>query len=678
MADFDIKPEDIKDTSGLGDKISEMYNRSKATMDLRTNNFELFTKISHNMNLYEKRRNTEFSEGTTQALKRKLRAQTLQRVPDGEITTQFDKNSIEQVETEFLFDTKIVRSEFDGKDMMKNLWRAFNTSYDYGFACIRTGFERDLDGDLRISWKQIGWNDVYPAPDCDFIEEAEWYVIREYISRAEIKALIDWDTETVKDKTYFEDTVKFLSDWEPSEGPEYDSIPLADKKKGVTKVESIEVLTLYKRGADEFYSYVPSCHAMLRMVKNEDPRKDVPIHFLILEPDPEFPLGCSSVMWTLAQQQFADAFQTSAYQTLLLATKPPIMATGNLMNAKIRMEPAAFWDLGNNPNNKIEKFPVETTTITQYGSILENIGANMMKNLNVTDQTIASDANVARYSGTAPGVHEQAKDKTITINQYAKRIEIFFCEWANHALRSYIASMGGKIKMTVDEPTRRRIWDIEMARDQRRKQSGEKPGESIIDGDKIEIDFDNLSTDLLSFSVRAGSLIETREEEERRNIQEMLIPVSQMLGNVSEKNRGAFEQNIMQMMARLFDLSNIDVSAQTSQRIDDQLLLEAQRATMDQVMAQQQQINQIAQQIMPNQGQQQPGATPNQGPQDQQQPSLAQPQGPQGQQQPGLMPNQEPLETIRAPQPDNPGLTPELQQGVPSDMNQISAQGNLQ
>ena len=144
----------------------------------------------------------------------------------------------------------------------------------------------------------------------------------------------------------------------------------------------------------------------------------------------------------------------------------------------------------------------------------------------------------------------------------------------------------------------------------------------------------------------------------------MLIPVSQMLGNVSEKNRGAFEQNIMQMMARLFDLSNIDVSAQTSQRIDDQLLLEAQRATMDQVMAQQQQINQIAQQLMSNQGQQQPGATP--------------PQGPQDQQQPGLMPNQEPLETIRAPQPDNPGLTPELQQGVPSDMNQISAQGNLQ
>lgn len=648
MGRFNIDPEDIRDTSGLGEKIDEMYNRSKATMNTRTDQFNLFTRISHNQSLYDRKRAKDvFSEGTTQALKRKIRAQTLQRVPDGEIQTQFDKNSIEQIETEFLFETKVLTSEFDGKDMLKNLWRAFNAAYDYGFACVRTGFERDLDGDLRISWKQIGWNDIYPAPDCDFIEEAEWYVVREYVSQSDIQALIDWDAETVKDKTYFEDTVKYLADWKPNDGPEYNSIPLQDDVKGVTKVESFEVRTLYRRGDDEFYTWVPSCQAMLRCVRNEDPRKDVPVHFLVLEPDPEFPLGCSSVMWTLAQQQFADAFQTSAYQTLLLATKPPIMATGNLMNAKIKMEPAAFWDLGNNPNNKIEKFPVETTTITQYGSILENVGANMMKNLNVTDQTIASDANVARYSGTAPGVREQARDKTITINQYAKRIEIFFCEWANHALRSYINSMSGKVKMTVNEETRRKIWDIEAVRDKNSMERGDKPGESIIDGDKITVDFNSLSTDLLSFKVRVGSLIETREEEERRNIQEMLVPVSQMLGNVSESNRAAFEKNIMQMMSRLFELSDIDISAQTASRIDDQLLVEAQRATMEQVMAQQQQIQQLAERLPEAQGQQPTQPTPGQ----------PTPQGPMPQ---GPLPQQQ--------APDAP-LTPPITGGVPSDLN---------
>ena len=647
MGHFDIKAADIKDESGVGAKIDEMYNRSKAQMNVRTNMFKLFTRLSHNQSLYTKGVNDVYSEGTTQALKRKIRAQTLQRVPDGEITTQFDKNSIEQVETEFIFDNKVLTSEYDGKDMLKNLWRAFNTAYDYGFACVRTGFEKDLDGDVRVSWKEIRWNDIYPAPDADFIEEAEWYVVREYISQEEIKALIDWDTETVKDRTYQEDTVKFLSDWNPKEGEEYNSIPMSDDMKGITKNESVEIRTLYRKGDDEFVTWVPSCQAILRIVKNEDPRKDVPVHFLILEPDPEFPLGCSSVMWTIAQQQFADAFQTSAYQTLLLATKPPIMATGNLMNAKIKMEPAAFWDLGNNPNNKIEKFPVETTTITQYGSILENIGSNMMKNLNITDQTIASDANVARYSGTAPGVREQSRDKTITINQYAKRVEIFFAEWANHALRSYLNSMSGEVEMTVDEQTRRRIWDIEMARDEGNQQRGEKPEKSIIDGDKITIDFDALSVDMLSFKVRTGSLIETREEEERRNIQEMLVPVSQMMGNVSEENRAVFEDNIMQMMSRLFELSNIDISAQTAKRIDDKLMLSAVRATMDEVANQQQQIQALAQQ----------------------QAMMRQANG---------NPNQEPIGTISAPQQGGEGLTPSIQQGVTSEQNQGGMPANQQ
>lgn len=120
---FDIKPEDIKDTTGIGQKIDEYYNRSKAQMNVRTNAFKLFTRLAHNQSLYTTNRNTLYSEGTTQALKRKIRAQTLQRVPDGEITTQFDKNSIEQVETEFIFDSKVLTSEYDGKDMLKNLAR---------------------------------------------------------------------------------------------------------------------------------------------------------------------------------------------------------------------------------------------------------------------------------------------------------------------------------------------------------------------------------------------------------------------------------------------------------------------------------------------------------------------------------------------------------------------------
>ena len=138
-------------------KFNDRQQRAKSSMDMRTKNHDIFSKISHMQNIYPLSGN-EWSEGSTQAIKRKIRAQTIQRVPDGEIVTQFDKNSIEQIEIEFIFKHKILTSEYDGKDMLKNIWRAFNYSYDYGFACVRSGFEKDLDG--RITALKTNMSEV--------------------------------------------------------------------------------------------------------------------------------------------------------------------------------------------------------------------------------------------------------------------------------------------------------------------------------------------------------------------------------------------------------------------------------------------------------------------------------------------------------------------------------------
>jgi hypothetical protein len=226
----------------------------------------------------------------------------------------------------------------------------------------------------------------------------------------------------------------------------------------------------------------------------------------------------------MAQQQFADAFQSVAYQTLLLSLKPPLQVFGNLANPKMKMKAGAIWQMGTNPNNKIEKFPIETTTLTGYNSILEGISARMMSSLNITDATVASDANVPHYSATPQGVEQQRLDKTITINQYQKRVEVFFAEWANHAMRSYINSFGSSIKsMVVDAKTRKRIESIEEAQQRETEMAmnqmfgqdiatdalEDTEVESIIDGNKINIDFSMFEDSLFSFEVRSGSLIES-------------------------------------------------------------------------------------------------------------------------------------------------------------------------
>lgn len=586
----EIKLEDIQDAAARK-KFDEHHKRAKSAMEQRTKGHQAFSKISHMQNLYEDRGGV-YSEGSTQAIKRKIRAQTIQRVPDGEIVTQFDKNSIEQVETEFIFEHKILQSEFDGKDMLKNLWRCFNAAYDYGFGCIRTGFETDTNDDIRISQTLIQWNDIWPDPDCKFIEEANWYLVREWISKADLEALID-ESDKLVDESYNEDVVRYLIKNDARDGIDGLSLPLADKKNGKSTIESIEVWTLYERGCSTFETYVPSVEAVLRTVDNYDPRKDVPLHFMILEPDPEFPLGCSSVLYTLAQQQFADAFQTTAYQTLLLAAQPPLMTYGNLTPSKYKMRPRAVWPMGTNPNNKIEPFRVETSALNQYGNILQNVSSNMMKNLNVADGTIASDAHVAGWSNTPKGVESQRQDKTITINQYQKRVEVFFSEWANHALRSYFNAMDGEQEMTVDETTRRKVADIESS-----LMENDEKYESIINENKIMIDFSQLNADMLDFQVRTGSLIQSRQEEERKSIQELIVPISQMLPAVSDENKQLFEQNIMRLVARLCELSEVDMPVQLSTPINNKVMEVAIKAAIMKLQEHQQHLAQIEQQLM--------------------------------------------------------------------------------
>lgn len=606
---WDVDPKDIEDDRCCG-KWQTMYNEAWSVHQQRLKGHEFYTRVAHMKSLYGNRKGEDHmvSEGSTQAMKRRIRAEAIQRVPEGEIVTQYDKNSIEQAEIEFIFKKKILSSEYDGRDMLKNLWRTFGAAYDYGYACVRTGFENDLDGDVRISYKLISYNDVIPATDCDFIEEAQWYIVREYMSYTDVMSLYDFDRDDVKDSTYSTDTVRYIIEHKAKDAQEPNSIPLADRENSVSNVQSIEIRTLYKRGCDEFTTYVPSLNAVLRTVKNYDPRKDVPLHFMILDPDAEFPLGCSSIMWTLGSQQFADCFQTLVYQTLNLATQPPLMVFGNLTNPKIRMTPRAIWPMGTNPNNKIEPFRVETGTISNFSTIQQTVQQNMVKNLNLADGTVATDANVMGYSATPQGVEMQRREKSVTVNTYQKRVEVFFSEWANHALRSYIASCSGKIKLTVDETTRRRINDIEatfetepeLDIDTLELKMPDAPP-SIIDGDKIEIDFDALSSDMLEFEVRTGSLEKGDREQEIQQIQQLIVPVSQMLSGVSEQNKAVFENTVLQLVGRLCELSNINVSAQTAKRYDDQLVLAAMQATMEKVQQQQQQIQQLMAQMQPQQ-----------------------------------------------------------------------------
>lgn len=583
---------------------------AKGQMRLRTNNHELYGLVAKNKSIHEyfggkrSKQRKYFSEGSTQYILRKTLADTIQRVPDGELETQYDKASKEHIFTRYIFENKVISSEFEGIDMMSNLTNTFKMSWIYAFAPVRTGFEKDYDDDVRISYNLENWADVFINPDCKDIRRPEVVYFRQYMTRDDVENLIDPVTGSVRDATYNEDTIHYILDEDVFTARHAESEQLADKLKGSTSISSVTLITEYRRGAKEFVTFVPELKAEFRRVPNYDPRKGIPWNFLVLEPDPDFPLGVSQVEFLLADQQFNDLFQTSAYKNLLLAMEPPIMVSGWETNpSSYKFEPRKIWNLGNNPNNKVEPVKVDNSVLSGWATTRESIASSMLRNLNVADGTIAADAHVTQYSKTAPGVQQQQENKSITINQYQKRIEDFFAQWAVQALRMYINAMTGEHELTVDEETRRRLFDI-----------GE---EDCIDGNKVTINFSELSTDMLEYRVRAGSLVQRKEDQELEKLTTMMQPIIQNLNGWSEENRGVIENDILlPVTMRMIELSDTDLASTLADSLNSQIAKNMMAGMQTQIDGQQAQIADLqgqmaaTQQALPPESQEQLAQAP--------------------------------------------------------------------
>ena len=591
-------------------KMHARYDAARTQMMRRTQHHELYGLLAKNKSIHEwsvRRGKTRyFSEGSTQYILRKVLANTIQRVPDGELTTQYDHASKEHVLLQYIFDNKVMASEIDGIDMMSNLTKAFKMSFIYAFAPVRTGFERDYDDDARIKFSLEQWSDVFINPDCMDICRPTVVYHRHYMSKDDVLALLD-DDGNIVDGTYNEDVVRCIIDEDMFTAKDFQSEPMADKLKGSTSMQSIMLVTEYRRGAKEFVTFFPELNAEFRRVPNYDPRKGIPWNFLVLEPDADFPIGVSQVEFLLADQQFNDLFQTSAYKNLLLAMEPPIMVAGWETNpSSYRFEPRKIWNLGNNPNQvKVEPVKIDNAVLSNWTTTREAVAAAMVRNLNVADGTVAKDAGVG-YSKTAPGVEQQNMEKTVNINQYQKRVESFMQEWAVQALRMYINSMHGEHRLTVDEETRRRLFDVGAG--------------DCVDGDKVVIDFDELSADMLEFKVRAGSLIQKKEEQELDRLTAMVQPFIQNLNGWSDENRRVIENDVLLPVAmRMLELSDTDISNTLAESLSTQIAKNMMADMQAQIDMQQAQLDGMqgridaTQQALPPESQEQLAQEPTAG-----------------------------------------------------------------
>ena len=167
----------------------------------------------------------------------------------------------------------------------------------------------------------------------------------------------------------------------------------------------------------------------------------------------------------------------------------------------------------------------------------------------------------------------------------------------------YINAMSGEHTLTVDEGTRRRLFDI-----------GE---EDCIDGNKITIDFSELSSDMLEFKVRTGSLVQRKEDQELEKLTTMIQPIIQNLNGWSEENRSVIENDILlPVTRRMIELSDTDLANTLADSLNSQIAKNMMAGMQTQIDNQQTQIDDLqgqmaaTQQVLPPESQEQLAQAP--------------------------------------------------------------------
>lgn len=499
---------------GLTEAAEHLYRRFlryKSEMDARVAGYENLVKLAANEVISRKPDLPNISSGETAGLIRRVARNVVQHTPNVEIISKFDDESAEGVIANFILREKIIGSDTYSNDMQQNLFASAVSALTLGFDCVIPVLTESPSRGWYVQYDTIHYRDVFPEPGAKDIRRAHNVFIRRWLTKEDIHSLIrnqvsGWDIAALK---------RLLSTNMPSR--DHNSVAHEDKKHH-TIPEGYEIITWYSDSGDPFLTFSGSEKILLRIEKNKHPWKQHPVFFMILEVDPNQPLGKSQVEMLLGRQEFQDLMLNGAMKLWYRNINPSIIGYGTI-NALPNLSPGKFTPISN-PNARIEAFEVNTQTLLQYGTISQQNLGSMVNLIGSADQQMATQAG-SGMSATPQGVNAQQELVDITTNNYQKAIESFFSHYCSYALMLYFHELSS-------------VQAITPSADARRKLINAAPLQDMFDEKgTLHIKFSELATE---YYVRCvpGSLVELEDEKQLRILNELFVPLSQALPAIAQ------------------------------------------------------------------------------------------------------------------------------------------------
>jgi hypothetical protein len=447
------------------------------------------------------------SSGEIAGIVRRTARVVVQHTPNVEIVSEFDDEDPRGILAMHILKSKIIGEEYNSNEMQQNLFASVMSSFTLGFEAVTPQLVQKADKTWVMNYDVIHYRDFFPEPGVKDARKAPEVFIRRYLTRGEVRGLISanvagWDIPALK---------KLCENAPPNR--QHESVSHQEKKHHSIPT-GYEIVTWYSNSGDPFLTFDARSKMLLRIEVNKDPLKRHPVQMLVLEKDPQQPLGKSQIALVYGRQEFQDLMLNGAMKLWYKNINPSLIGYGTGLNGVPNMSPGKYTNIPN-PNAKIEAFEVNTQTLLQYGQISQQNMGSMVNLVGAADQQMAQSAG-GGMSATPQGVEAQQAMVDITTNNYQKAVENFFSLYCSYALTVYFQELKGIDKLTPTAQTRQQLID-----------AGVDPELFDEDG-SLKIAMKDMAT---TYYVRCvpGSLVEMEDEKQLRILNELFVPLSQAM-----------------------------------------------------------------------------------------------------------------------------------------------------
>lgn len=533
-----LNPRSIGD---FGTSLRRRFERYKQEMDSRVCDFWKLELLADGQVISTKPDLPNVSSGETAGLVRRIARNLVQNVPNVEVISHVDDDSVGGIFVRHILKTKVIGSDLYSNDMQQNLFASTKGALTTGFDCVVPVLLQDGGHGWYMKYDTIHYRDVFPEPGCKDVRQATDVFVRRYLTKGEVSELIKnrtagWDLSALQ-------TLLQSGSYRRQE----QSSDAQSKKRGLVP-HGYEIVTWYSSTGDDFLTFAVGSGNLLRIEKNKHPRKLHPVHFLVLEKDEQQPLGRSQVEFLVGRQEFQDLMLNGAMKLWYRNINPSIIGYGTI-NSVPNLSPGKYTAISN-PNAKIEPFEVNTGTLMQYGQISEQNLGSMVSLIGAADQQMATQAGNG-MSATPQGVEAQQAMVDITTNNYQKAIEAFVSHYCSYALTIYFQEMKGMKAATVSADTRKQLLE-----------AGLKPEDFNEDG-VLELDFSNLAEHEYFVRCVPGSLVEMEDEKQLRVLNQLFVPLSQAMPALAASGDQAMLRQATASMAYIIQ-KQIELSGSAS------------------------------------------------------------------------------------------------------------------